>query len=86
MYSDLLCFSVVTCIVVCFLDFNCEFSCLAPYLFVSQESGVYIVRRLPGPFSAKRLLVRQLEVWFKGVPFRGRTRGGESERGRNGKS
>ena len=41
---------------------------------------------LSGPFattgSGKRLLVRQLEVWYKGVPFRGRTRGGESERGR----
>ena len=44
---------------------------------------------LSGPFattgSGKRLLVRQLEV-CNGVPFRGRTRGGESERGRKGTS
>ena len=45
---------------------------------------------LSGPFattgSGKRLLVRQLEVISKRVPFRGRTRGGESERGRKGTS
>ena len=45
---------------------------------------------LSGPFattgSGKRLLVRQLEVLRNGVPFRGRTRGGESERGRKGTS
>ena len=45
---------------------------------------------LSGPFattgSGKRLLVRQLEVHVDWVPFRGRTRGGESERGRKGTS
>ena len=34
--------------------------------------------------SRKHLLVGQLEVYLVGVPFRGRTRGGESERGRKG--
>ena len=89
MYSCLLCSSAVNCIVVLSGFFvACELSCLAPYPFVSQESGVYIARRFPVPLP---LQVPESACssgsWrsCQGVPFRGRTRGGESERGRKGR-
>ena len=86
MYSCLLCSSAVNCIAGLSGFFvACELSCLAPYPFVSQESGVYIARRFPVPLP---LQVPESACssgsWRSliGVPFRGRSRGGESERGR----
>ena len=50
MYSCLLCSSAVHCVVIISVFFlACELSCLAPYPFVSRESGVYIARRFPVP-------------------------------------
>ena len=67
MYSCL-CSSSVTCLVVLSGFFvSCELSCLAPYPFVSQESGVYIARRFPVPLPLQvYIYIYSLE---EGPPF-----------------